>query len=413
MYRWALVKKDGRILTCLIDSQNDRTIELHADIDHQVPDQPGPGDIVTARIERIMYGMDAAFLDLPGGLKGYIPIGEFGCAFFTKRGSKEKFCQGDELLVQILDEGQKQKAISVTSRLSLTDTLAVVGCESRTGDGSFDLRISKKPDEKTRDALREYMRTFLSSFQPDPDDSSLSFSKWVLLRTAAAAAFQSGQHQLIEEQIIRSFRILSGIIRHAPYLAFGTVHYRSPRPYLKHVQSIPADRIEKIITDDEKIFEELSSFSQAPVELYQDKLVSLYSLYRMRARIDEALNRVVYLRSGGTLVIEPTEALTAIDVNTGKGSLKKKGTDKEEALLAINLEAAREAARQIRLRNLSGIILIDFVNMKDKEHEQILMDQLRSDLARDPVDARLVDITRLGLAEITRKKTERPLHEIL
>ena len=412
MYRWALMKKDGRILTCLIDSQSDRTIELHADIDRQVPEQPGPGDIVTARIDRIMYGMDAAFLDLPGGLKGYIPVSEFDLAFFTKRGSSEKYCQGDEFLAQILDEGHKQKAISVTARLSVSDTLAVAGCENRAGDGSFELRISKKPDEKTRDALRDYIRAYLSD-RSDSDDDSFSCSKWVLLRTAAAAAFQSGEQQLIEEQVVRSFQILSGIIRHAPYLAFGTIHYRSPRPYLRHVQSIPADRIEKIITDDEKLYGELSASCQAPVELYQDDLVSLYSLYRMTARIDEALGRVVHMRSGGTLVIEPTEALTAIDVNTGKGSLKKKGTDKEEALLALNLEAAREAARQIRLRNLSGIILIDFVNMKDREHEKILMDQLRSDLARDPVDTRLVDITRLGLAEITRKKTERPLHELL
>ena len=101
-----------------------------------------------------------------------------------------------------------------------------------------------------------------------------------------------------------------------------------------------------------------------------------------------------------------------IDVNTGKSDgSRKKGTDKEKEILKLNLEAAGEAARQIRLRNLSGIIVIDFINMRERAHETLLMEHLKGLLAKDPVETKLIDMTKLGLVEITRKKIERPLWE--
>ena len=114
------------------------------------------------------------------------------------------------------------------------------------------------------------------------------------------------------------------------------------------------------------------------------------------------------MKSGGYLVIQPTEALTVIDVNTGKYQGRKK---QQDTFLKINKEAAAEAARQLRLRNISGIIIVDFINMKSKESVSELMRVLDRELKKDPVPAVLVDMTRLSLVEITRKKREKPLYQ--
>ena len=116
----------------------------------------------------------------------------------------------------------------------------------------------------------------------------------------------------------------------------------------------------------------------------------------------------MWLKSGGYLVIEPTEAMTVIDVNTGKYTGKK---NKRDTILKINLEAAAEISHQMRLRNFSGIILVDFIDMEEKEDQELLMKTLAVQCARDPVKTTVVDMTRLNLVEITRKKIRKPLHE--
>ena len=126
--------------------------------------------------------------------------------------------------------------------------------------------------------------------------------------------------------------------------------------------------------------------------------------------MSEALGKRVWLKSGGYLVIEPTEALTVIDVNSGKYSGKKGIRD---TFRMINREAALEIARQLRLRNLSGIILVDFINMEEADDRQELLEFLSAQLKRDPVKTALIDMTPLGLVEITRKKIRRPLKEQL
>ena len=142
--------------------------------------------------------------------------------------------------------------------------------------------------------------------------------------------------------------------------------------------------------------------------MYEDALLPLHKLYGIEKHLADALKEHVWLKSGAYLVIQPTEALTVIDVNTGKCVSKKKD---EQAWLTINMEAAKEAARQIRLRNLSGIILIDFINMKESDLTGELLSYLQKELRKDPVETVLVDMTKLQLVEITRKKIRKPLRE--
>ncbi len=520
MYKWVLLKQDNRILSCLIDAQTDRTLELHIDAANE--DALRIGDICTGRIDRIMHGLHAAFIDLPGNTKGYLPTAELDHAFFTKRQSAGKSCQGDELLVQVKQEAMKSKAATVTAELSLTDSLLVMGAgrrrgeagcgsgqeapigetgqESGTGQGRGrgqdrdepEVRISKKVHATDRQALKTYGQDLLHvilsentgdvggdraapalSMEDDPvtgNSPSEDLRPWLLLRTEAATMLREGREAEIKWQAVRAYRTLQRIICRAPFLTFGTVHFRSPAPYLQRIARMRASEIAKIVTDDESLYRELMTLcypdlvlppedegfsdrwlrarqrewekekekeekqekqekeeeedkdrkdrkndcGRPEIELYRDSMVSLFHLQSMTRRLEEATDKTVFLKSGGSLVIEHTEALHVIDVNTGKSDgSRKKGADKEKEILKLNLEAAGEAARQIRLRNLSGIIVIDFINMRERAHETLLMEHLKGLLAKDPVEAKLIDMTKLGLVEITRKKIERPLWETM
>ena len=144
------------------------------------------------------------------------------------------------------------------------------------------------------------------------------------------------------------------------------------------------------------------------IRLYQDTLLSLSSLYSLEKKLENAFSSHVWLKSGGFLVIEPTEALTVIDVNSGK---YEAGRNANETYRKINLEAGEEVARQLRLRNLSGIIIVDFINMRSGQYRQELLHYMRELTAKDRISTRIIDITPLGLMEITRKKINKPLRE--
>ena len=145
------------------------------------------------------------------------------------------------------------------------------------------------------------------------------------------------------------------------------------------------------------------------MSLYTDENLPLMKLYRLESVLKSATDRRVWMKSGGYLVIEPTEALTVIDVNSGKSI---KGKNAEEQFLKINIEAAKEIARQLRLRNISGIVMIDFINMKEESHNHELMKNLAEYVRTDPVRTTVVDMTKLGLVELTRQKGKRALHEV-
>ena len=177
----------------------------------------------------------------------------------------------------------------------------------------------------------------------------------------------------------------------------------------------------RVVTNIPTVYKELKEYLEqyplkaadgTPVILeLEDDANNLVIRYRINHFMDKALHRMIYLKSGASIVIDPTEALTVIDVNTGKAIAGKKMT--EETFFAINMEAAKEIAAQIRLRNLSGIILIDFINLSGPEKEEQLKEELRRLFRADSVQTEVVDITKLGLMEITRKKVYKTLAEQL
>ena len=173
---------------------------------------------------------------------------------------------------------------------------------------------------------------------------------------------------------------------------------------------------DEIVTDQTDLFEELKRYlgeyqkeDLGKLRFYEDRLLPLSKLYSLNTVMERALSRQVWLKSGGYLVIDPTEAMTVIDVNTGKYSGKKNSA---ETIRMINLEAAEEIGRQMSLRNLSGIILVDFIDMDKKENREELLERMREICRRDPIRTTVVDMTALNLMEITRKKLKKPLMEM-
>lgn len=169
--------------------------------------------------------------------------------------------------------------------------------------------------------------------------------------------------------------------------------------------------ISKILTDNEYIYNELKGI-YSNLELYSDTKLSLSKLYSLKTKLNEAADSKVYLKCGGYLIINHTEALTVIDVNSGKNVASKKA-DKEENILSINIEAAVEAALQMKLRNITGMILIDFINMAEEENNSALINAMNDAVATDYVTVKVIDITPLGIMEITRQKIDKPLNEYI
>lgn len=207
------------------------------------------------------------------------------------------------------------------------------------------------------------------------------------------------------------------VLKNSQFRTCRTLLYQAEPEYCRRLKGLPKDSLEEVVTDDQEAFDNLTRYLQRcqpgaldRLRFYQDSLLPLWKLYGLETSMERACQKHVWLKSGGYLVIEPTEAMTVIDVNTGKYSGKKNLAD---TIRLINLEAAAEICRQIRLRNLSGIIMIDIIDMESAEDKSLLMDTLRACALQDSVKTTVVDMTQLNLVEMTRKKEKRPLQEQL
>lgn len=202
------------------------------------------------------------------------------------------------------------------------------------------------------------------------------------------------------------------------YKSAFNILYKPENPLLSFIgRKFKKDDFVKIITDSSEVYEIISVDEKIKglsyvSELYNDDKISLPYLFSLKTKLQEALAQKVYLKSGGYLVINHTEALTVIDVNSGKNTPPKK-EDKEKTILDLNIEASEEIALQIKLRNISGMILIDFINMESDESKERLLDQMNENVSTDSVIVKVIDITPLGIMELTRQKTEKPLSEMV
>lgn len=358
------------------------------------------GTIYIGKVRNVIKNLNAAFVEYRPGVNGYYSLAENPVHVFSDgRPGSSPLKSGDEIVVQLSRAAVKTKDAVLSSDFNLSGRYVVLS------SGNMKFGISSKiKDRKWKDDIKSMWENRAAS------------DYGIIVRTNA---YGVPPEKIWEEAGILYQKLLkiraSGLSR-----TCYSVLYRPESFAVRTAADINMAETEEIVTDIPEIYEELLGtglFSEGHGELlpkmpslrlYMDAAYPMTALYHLEVSLDRALSKTVWLRSGGYLVIEPTEAMTVIDVNTGKNTAKKPAAD---TYFKTNLEAAAEIAAQLRLRNLSGIIIIDFIDMERKEQREELLAQLRRLVAADPVKTVLVDMTALGLVEVTRKKIKMPLHQ--
>ena len=367
--------------------EQDRIAELHVEREKAFR----VGSIYVGRVQSIVKNIHAAFVDFGCGMNGYLALDRMKDFFFTRQARESQITCGDELLVQLEKEPVKTKLPVLSGRLNFSGRYAVLVY------GDQGIVCSRKIKKS---GFQERMR------QEILERGLLPAHCAIIIRTNAQDAAALAIFQEIEE-LKACYEKLTAA---APYRSCFSRLYQKEHAFLEMIRDYPMREELEVVTDVEDFYRELKErLPQIACRLYEDSTLSLTALYSLNTAFEQALGKRVWLKSGGYLILEPTEALTVIDVNTGKCT--DKNISREKHFLRTNLEAAREIALQLRLRNYSGMILVDFIDMEAKEYVEELMKAFRKELEKDRVKTVLVDITRLNLAEVTRKRIYRPLHE--
>lgn len=369
-----------------------------AEISFTPLDQPEIlGNIYVGQVERVLQNIQGAFVRIDKKRFCFYSLKEQNQAIYTN-GKKQingryVLKAGDQLLVQVVREQMRGKSPMVTSKLAFSGKyLVLVAANSY-------LRLSKKLFGEDRVRLRALL------------EPEVSEDYGIIVRTNASQADQSEIFRELEVLKKRLYKVLEkGQSRLSGFLVEEAQPF-----YLAAIRDAYTENLEEIVTDVPEIYEKIQVYlkeyqpeDRHRLRLYQDTMLPLYKLYALESVLNEIQKMRVWLKSGGFLVIEQTEAFVSVDVNTGKYVSDK---ESQETYRKINLEAAKEIAAQLRLRNLSGIILVDFINLKKKDYREELMHVFQEYLKKDSVKAKVVDMTALKIVEVTRQKVRRPVSE--
>lgn len=330
------------------------------------------GNIYLGKVKNIIKNIHGAFVEFEKGELGFLPI----------RNRDLKI--DDEILVQVKKEATKEKKPLLSEQIELTGKYLVLTSDKTS------IGISNKIREKeTRDQLKTMAKPLITNeYGFILRTNAARASKQAVMEEASALA-EKYEEILKKREYRQPFQLIETNQNMNQLLLFGQ----------------DTEQIDKIVTDQPEmveIFQKDGFFVQLLSESAQD----IERRYRIRHYLKEALNKKVWMKSGGFLYVEQTEAMAVIDVNTGKSIGKG---NKKDHIRTVNLEAAKEAARQIRLRNLSGIIMIDFIDMDSEYDRETLLRVMQNYLDQDSKKAVAVDMTKLGLMEITRKKERNPI----
>ncbi len=371
----------GRVLSALC--QNDKLVQ--ASLCSYKQDVLPVGTIVIGKVLNKLENIQAFFVELAPGKRGFMPYAEM---------TKPYPVQGDAIPIQIIKDAVKTKDPVVSMKLSIAGKYCVVHDEDNR------ILFSKKASPKQVERLKSSLGDLLDNYPYG-----------VIMRTNAMLLQDI---KPLSDELAELCNKLKYIQCYASSRTAHSILYRPMPAYIEKLRDTYGLSYQQILTDIPEVYQALEHFFEQGLtsgikpEFFQKKSVSLLNLHKLGEKLEEALSKNVWLKCGGYLVIEPTESLTAIDVNTGKYISK---SDKEETARKVNLEAAEEIARQLRLRNLSGMILVDFINMNESAHNQELLTYLRKLVSKDPVQTSVIDMTPLGLVEITRKKINKTLLE--
>ncbi len=352
------------------------------------------GNVYRARVSNLSPNINAAFVDIQKGESCYLSMDDY---------HGEKLKVGDLVTVQVVRDKIKTKRYAVTTDISLQGDYAVTTLFAPVGVSSKITNSARKKELKTLMQNLLIAEQDAQLYLAEGNVAEIERIKKLTLGGIIRTQAEHAENAAITREIEGQARLLYSIMKKSEYATQYTFLYHTEVEYIKDIRRMHALQDVEIVTDIPEVTEAIPK-----IPLYTDEY-TLTLRYSLASLLEKTLSKRAYLKSGAYLVIEPTEAMTVIDVNSGKSI---KGKNAEDQFLKINIEAAKEIARQLRLRNISGIVMIDFINMKEESHNHELMKNLAEYVRTDPVRTTVVDMTKLGLVELTRQKGKRALHEV-
>jgi len=373
------------------------------DLDIEVPSRgQKKSNVYKGKITRIEPSLEAAFIDYGGTRHGFLPLKEVSRNYFKESarnasgrlGIKDILTEGQELVVQIEKEERGNKGAALTTFISLAGRYLVMMPNNPRAGG-----VSKRIQGDDRDLVRDAM-----SAMNIPEDMGM------IVRTAGIGR-SSEELQWDLDYLVHLWSVISeaSTERPAPFLIYqeSNVIIRALRDYLR-------TDISEILIDSQEVYDTAREFMERvmphnlpKLKLYQET-IPLFNRFQIESQIESAFQREVTLPSGGAIVIDHTEALISIDINSARAT---KGSDIEETALHTNLEAADEVARQLRLRDLGGLVVIDFIDMRPARHQRDVENRLREALKMDRARVQIGRISRFGLLEMSRQRLRPSLGE--
>ncbi len=358
--------------------------------------------IYKARITRVEPSLEAAFVDFGADRHGFLPLKEISRDYFKQKPAEggrlniaELISEGQELVVQVEKEERGNKGAALTTFISLAGRYMVLMPNNPRAGG-----ISRRIEGEDRDQLREAMSQL-----------NIPQGMGVIIRTAGIGR-SSEELQWDLDYLLQVWEAISQAEKDqkAPQLL-----YQENSVILRAIRDNLRKDIGEVLIDGKQAFEEAKTFIEQVMPGYRDKVkfytdsIPLFSRYQIESQIETAFQHNVKLPSGGSIVIDPTEALVSIDINSARAT---KGADIEETALNTNLEAAEEIARQLRLRDVGGLIVIDFIDMTSVKNQRAVETKMREALEADRARVQLGRISRFGLMEMSRQRLRPSLEEL-
>ena len=355
------------------------------------------GSIFKATVSRIETSLDAAFVNFGSERHGFLPLKELSNDYFTNDAEGKRKCilkEDDEILIQVLKEERGTKGAALSSQISLAGRFIVLIPNSEKSGG-----VSRRISGEERDDIKNALNSLKV-----PDGMSIIVRTAGLGRSTEELKWDLDYLLNLWEQIKSS-----AIDAPSPSLI-----YKDDKLILRVFRDYFRDDIKEILIDDESVHAEALDFAKSVIPDHADKVIyyneeiPLFNRYQIESQIELAFQREISLPSGGSIVIDPTEAMVSIDVNSARST---KGKDIESTAYATNTEAAKEVARQLRLRDLGGLIVIDFIDMQDEKHQQKVENTFRSAVQSDRARIQIAGISRFGLLELSRQRLRPSLEE--
>ena len=379
----------------IVDGQNLYDIDIE-----QASKEQKKSNIYKGRITRLEPSLEAAFVEYGGERHGFLPLKEISPDYFVeglnpdKAGIKELLREGQEVVVQVDKEERGNKGAALTTFISLAGRYMVLMPNSPNAGG-----VSRRIEGDDRAALKEAMDVLQI-----PEDMG------IIIRTAGVGR-DAEELQWDLDYLLQVWKAITdaALSKPAPFLI-----YQESRLIIRALRDYMRADVGEVLVDNEPMYNEAKEFMQQvmPTSLRKLKLYSdttpLFNRFQIESQIENAYERQVRLPSGGALVIDQTEALTAIDVNSARAT---KGGDIEETAFNTNLEAADEVARQMRLRDLGGLVVIDFIDMASNRHQRDVENRLQNALKHDRARVQIGRISRFGLLELSRQRLRPSLGE--